>query len=55
MTPELHRQLRTLLAELYPTQADLTRVAQDAGIPLAAVTLGSSALNYLGCGPAGGD
>lgn len=45
MTPELHRQLRTLLAELYPTQADLTRVAYDAGIPLAAVTLDSSALN----------
>lgn len=45
MTPELHRQLRTLLAELYPTRADLTRVAYDAGIPLAAVALGGSALN----------
>ena len=45
MTPELHRQLRALLAELYPTRGDLTRVAYDAGIPLAAVSLGSSALN----------
>lgn len=45
MTPELHRQLRALLADLYPTRADLTRVAYDAGIPLAAVALGSSALN----------
>lgn len=45
MTPELHRQLRALLAELYPTRADLTRVAHDAGVPLALVALGSSALN----------
>lgn len=45
MTPELHRQLRALLAELYPTRGDLTRVAYDASIPLAAVPLGSSALN----------
>ncbi|MEZ4737470.1 MAG: effector-associated domain EAD1-containing protein [Caldilineaceae bacterium] len=46
MQPEItHRQLRALLAELYPTRADLTRVAYDAGIPLAAVPLGSSALN----------
>lgn len=45
MTPELHRQLRALLTELYPTRGDLTRVAYDAGIPLAAVPLGSSALN----------
>jgi len=45
MTPELHRQLRALLTELYPTRADLTRVAYDAGIPLASVALGSSALN----------
>ena len=45
MTPDLHRQLRALLAELYPTRGDLTRVAYDAGIPLAAVALGSSALN----------
>jgi CRP-like cAMP-binding protein len=45
MTPELHRQLRTLLAELYPTRADLTRMAYDAGIPLASVSLGSSTIN----------
>lgn len=45
MTPELHRQLRTLLAELYPMRADLTRVTYDAGIPLASVAFGSSALN----------
>jgi hypothetical protein len=45
MTPELHHQLRALLAELYPTRADLTRVAYDAGIPLAAVVVGGSALN----------
>jgi hypothetical protein len=45
MTPELHRQLRALLAEFYPTRGDLTRVAYDAGIPLATVVVGGSALN----------
>ncbi|MFN8493514.1 MAG: CRISPR-associated protein Csx15 [Caldilineaceae bacterium] len=46
MKPEtIHRQLRTILAELYPTRADLARVATDAGVPLARVDLGHSALN----------
>lgn len=45
MTPELHRQLRTLLADLYPTQADLTRVMHDAGLSATRVTMGHGALN----------
>ncbi len=46
MKPEtIHRQLRTILAQLYPTLADMARVAHDAGVPLERVALGGSALN----------
>lgn len=45
MTPELHRQLRTILAQLYATSADLARVAHDAGFPVERVALGNGMLN----------
>lgn len=46
MKPEtIHRQLRTILAQLYPTPADMARVAHDAGVPLERVARGGSALN----------
>ena len=46
MKPEtIHRQLRTILAQLYPTPADMARGAHDAGVPLERVARGSSAVN----------
>jgi len=45
MNPEIHRQLYTVLAQLYPTLIDLRRIAFDAGMPLERVPLDSSALN----------
>ncbi len=41
----IHTQLRTILTHLYPTRADLARVAHDAGVPLERVPLGNSAVN----------
>ncbi|MEZ4864399.1 MAG: CRISPR-associated protein Csx15 [Caldilineaceae bacterium] len=48
MNPELEliqRQLYTMLATLYPTQADLTRIMHDAGLSVTRVTIGNGALN----------
>lgn len=48
MNPETepnYRQLRTILVQLYPTIADLRRVASDADVALDRVILGSSILN----------
>lgn len=45
MNTEIHHQLRSILAHLYPIPADLARVTQDAGIPLERVALGHGILN----------
>jgi len=46
MKPEtIHSQLRAILAEFYPTRADLARVASDAGVPLARVEIDHGVLN----------
>lgn len=45
MNPKILRQLRAILADLYPDEASIRRVATDAGIMLARLTLTSNALN----------
>ena len=43
--PEALRKLCTVLAQLYPDKASAIRVAEDAGIPIAAVALSERALD----------
>lgn len=45
MTPELHRQLRALLAELYPTTTDARRIADDADVTHHRVAFDSNLTN----------
>ena len=45
-SPMAMRQLRTVLAQLYPDKSSATRIAQDAGLPVAMIALGDRAVDY---------
>lgn len=40
------RQLRTVLAQLYPDKSSAIRIAQDSGLPVAMIALGDRAVDY---------
>lgn len=44
-TPEALRKLRAVLAQLYPDKASVTRVVEDADIPISAVAVRERALD----------
>lgn len=45
LTSQVMRNLRVVLAQLYPDKTSAVRVAQDAGIPIALVALNDRAID----------
>lgn len=45
-SPTAMRQLRNVLAHLYPDKASATRIAQDAGLPVTMIAFGDRAIDH---------
>lgn len=45
-SPAAIRQLRTVLAQLYPDKSSAIRIAEDAGLPVALIALGDRAIDH---------